>query len=209
MDTIYTLSKHIANVKFEDLPNEAIDCVKMSFLDTLGTLIAGATAPGCREIGDLVLEWGGKAESTVLTRGGRVPAHNAALVNSVMARAVGFDDSMHKGMRLSAALVPVSIAVAEKRGHASGKDLLAAIALGHDISGRIDCATVDYYGFDPTICCGILGATTIAAKLLGLGEGQIANAYGIALNQASGPFQSNVVNLLRLRGATISEEEQE
>ncbi|MCL5959357.1 MAG: MmgE/PrpD family protein [Chloroflexi bacterium] len=198
-DTICALSRHLKATTFDGLPLEAVERAKMSFLDVVGALVAGATARGCREVVDLVLEWGGKPESTVLMRGGKVPAHNAALANSVMARALDFDDSMYKGLHLSASLVPTAIAVAEKRGKVSGKEMLAAIALGTDIAGRIDYATVDYDGFDPTICCGIFGSTAVAARLLDLNEDQIASAFGIALNQASGTMQSNVDGVLSVR----------
>ena len=205
MDTIFTFARHVADTTFDTVPQGAIQIAKMSFLDTIGNLIAGATARACPEVADLVLEWGGKPESTVLMRGGKVPAHNAALINGLMARAIDFDDAMHKGMHLNASFVPVALAIAEKRGGASGrggssgKDVLAALALGADIAGRIDSAVAGYNGFDPTICCGIFGATTVAAKLLDLDEGQIANAYGIALNQASGSFQGNVDSALSVR----------
>ena len=199
MDPISTLARHVVDVSFDRLPPETINGTKMSFLDSTGTLIVGSTAPGCKEIADQVFEWGGKPESTVLMRGGKVPTHNAALVNSAMARAIDFDDAMHKGMHLSASLVPTAIAVAERRGGVSGKELLTAIALGADIAGRIDSATVDYHGFDATVCCGVFGSTTVAAKLLGLDEAQIANAFGIALNRASGTFQSHVDGALSVR----------
>lgn len=199
MDPIVDLAKNVVTVKYEDIPLQAVDVAKMSVLDSIGTMIAGATAPGCSILVDQVREWGGAEESTVMMYGPRVPAHNAALVNSVMARALDFDDGMHRGFHLGASLMATALAVAERSGGASGKAFLTALVLGADLAGRINFATEDYHGFDPTLTCGVFGTTATAAKLLGLDEKQMLNALGLAFNESSGTFQSNIDGALSVR----------
>lgn len=92
---------------------------KMKLFDTLGMLIAGAPAVGCKTVVDRVLEWGGKEESSILMYKGKVPAHNAALANAVMARALDFCDCMDHGIHLSSSVIPVGLAVTEKVGGVS------------------------------------------------------------------------------------------
>ncbi len=198
-DVFKTIASHIVNTKYADIPQSAIDVTKMNLIDSLGTLVAGSSAEGCEILIDLVKEWGGKEESTIMIYGGKVPAHSAALVNSVMARALDFDDAEENGMHPSSALVPTALAMSEKLGGLHGQELLTAITLGADVSGRINFATLDYHGFDPTLTCNIFGTTTVAGKLLGLDENQMWNALGLAFNECSGTFQSNIDGVLSVR----------
>ncbi|MBI2224008.1 MAG: MmgE/PrpD family protein, partial [Betaproteobacteria bacterium] len=88
METEKKLAEYISETKFEDLPKDSIDIITNVIFTVLGTTIAGATAEGCEALVDQVKEWGGKEEATILMHGGKFPAHNAALVNSTMARAL-------------------------------------------------------------------------------------------------------------------------
>ena len=199
MDLISLLAENVIGITYDDLPRECVDVTKMSILDSIGTMIAGADAAGCKNIVDIVKEWGGKEEATIMIYGGRVPAHNAALANAVMARALDFDDAIDKGMHLGASLVPTEFAVGEKIGGISGKDFLTAIALATDTAARICKSTLDNHGFDTTLACGIFGTTTCGAKLFGLDLTKMKNAFGIAFNEASGSFQSNIDGALSVR----------
>ncbi len=198
MDSIENLVKHVVTTRYESLPAEAIQTTKRGILDTIGVLIAGATAPGCNVMIDLVREWGGKEESTILVHGGKVPAYNAAMVNSVMARALDFDDSVEKGMHLGASAIPTALAVAEMCGNLSGKELLAAVLLGEDLAVRINMATTQR-GFDPTGVCMVFGTTAVAGRIMGLDQERMLNALGIAFNEAAGSFQSNIDGALVVR----------
>lgn len=83
MDIIKKLAKNVIDTKCDNLPEEAIEAAKRGVLDTLGCIIGGTAE--CRGEVGLVKEWRGKAESTILIYGGKVPAANAAWVNSDMA----------------------------------------------------------------------------------------------------------------------------
>jgi 2-methylcitrate dehydratase PrpD len=193
------LARHAVNCRYEDIPEESLQIARMTLLDTLGTLIAGAPSAGCKPIAQRVQDWGGKPESSVLMYGGKVPAHNAALANAVMARALDFCDAMERGLHLGSTVVPAGLAVAEQVGGVRGRDFLAAIAVATDIGARINAATKNYHGFDPTLVCSVFAATVVAGRLMGLDEQEMANALGLALNQSSGTFQSNVDGVLSVR----------
>ena len=110
IDTIERLVQNLENITYKDIPQEAIQITKMEVLDTLGVLIAGFNAPGCETMVNLVKDWGGKQESTILAYGVKVPAHNAALVNSIMARALDYDAVVAGGPHTGAAAIPTALA---------------------------------------------------------------------------------------------------
>ena len=92
MSTEEKLADYLSSTTYDDLPPEVTLASKKSIMDTLGVSLAGSSASGVKEIASLVKEWGGKPESTVFLYQAMVPAHEAALVNATMARALDFDD---------------------------------------------------------------------------------------------------------------------
>ena len=75
------LIDYAASIKYEDLPNEAVAYVKIHILDTLGAIAAGSAAPASVKLARLVRQWGGRAESTVMIYGDKVPTPNAAMLH--------------------------------------------------------------------------------------------------------------------------------
>lgn len=196
MDIIGKLAENVIDAKFESLPKEAVEATKSSILDTLGVLIAGASECD-REVG-LVREWGGKEESTILVYGDKVPAANAAWANSIMAKAMDFDDVMEGAMHISASTVPTALAVSEVRGGISGKEFITAIAAGADLAARIHLASRNY-GFTTTGTIVVFGTAAIAAKLLGMNIDGMLNALGIAFIRAAGSVQVATDKVLAIR----------
>ena len=58
-DLVFDLVGHAANVKYGDLPQDVVEITKKFILDTLGTAIAGSSAPGSSSTVDLIKDWGG------------------------------------------------------------------------------------------------------------------------------------------------------
>ncbi|RLB07566.1 MAG: MmgE/PrpD family protein [Deltaproteobacteria bacterium] len=193
------LVDYIFRTKFEDIPQGARSVVKNMILTILGTTIAGATAEGCEALVEFVREVGGKEEATILIHGGRVPAQNAAFVNSVMARALDFDDAMAPGIHIGASAVPTALAAAELVGGCSGKEFLTALVLGAEVAARLNLTESAYDGFDPTGVCGIFAAAVAASKILRLNATEIWNALALAFNKSGGSFQSNIDGSLAVR----------
>jgi 2-methylcitrate dehydratase PrpD len=159
------LVQYVVETGFDDLPKEAIDIIKNVVLTVLGTTIAGATAEGCEALVNQAKEWGGKEEATILIHGGKVPAYNAALVNSAMARALDFCDAMAPGVHVGSSSIPTALATAELAGGCSGKEFLTALVLGTEVAARLNLSEAAYDGFDPTGVCSIFATTAIAGKL--------------------------------------------
>lgn len=193
------LAQYVIETGFDDLPNEAIDIVKNVVLTVLGTTIAGATAEGCEVLANQVKEWGGREEATVLIHGGKVPAHNAALVNSAMARALDFCDAMTPGVHIGSSSIPTALATAELAGGCSGKEFLVALVLGTEVAARLNLSEAAYDGFDPTGVCSIFATAAIAGKLLHLNPQQELDTLALAFNRCGGSFQSNIDGSLAVR----------
>jgi 2-methylcitrate dehydratase PrpD len=194
-----TLANFVAAGKFEDITADAVTTARNMTLTNIGTLIAGATADGVAPLLRHFRELGGKEESTVLMHGGRMPAHHAGFINSVMARALDFDDSIMPGAHIGASTVPAALAVAELMGGCSGRDFLAALTLGTEIGARLNLTDKQYSGYDPTGICSVFAATAVAGRLLGLDESQMHNALALAFNRSGGSYQSHVSGTLAVR----------
>jgi 2-methylcitrate dehydratase PrpD len=190
------LAQNIVKTGFETFGRDVIIQAKNRVIDIVGCTIGGANASGCAELRELVHEWGGKEEAAILIHGEKAPAHNAAMINSIMARA--FDYGVFTPyigekpiwVHNAESTVPTAITIADWK-HAGGKELLTALILGDDITTRITAASTRAIssGWDnPGTTCKF-GTTAVAGKLLGLDERQIIHAWGVVLNQLAGSFQ--------------------
>lgn len=189
-----SIIKNIVDTNFENLDKETVERAKWRVLDSIGVIVAGANAPGCDAMLNLINKWGGAEESTVLVHHKKAPAHLVALANSLMMRSYDFEAIEAEGenqtsspAHISGSTVPAALAAAEKKG-ASGKEFITALVLGDDLAARLAGASgMDFTaGWDNTGTINSMGTTAIAAKLMDLDETQILNAFGIVLNQIAG-----------------------
>jgi 2-methylcitrate dehydratase PrpD len=198
MDLEGKIAEFITSTKFEDLPKEPVKAAKRLVFTIIGTIIAGATEEGCDTIVNMVKEWGGKEEATILIHGGKVPAYNAVFANSTMARALDICDHMFPGLHTGSSSVPTALASAELTGGCSGKDFLTALIVGGEVASRINAAS-HYNGFDPTGVCAIFATAAITGKMLHLNSTQMLNALALAFNKSGGSYQSNIDGSLAVR----------
>jgi 2-methylcitrate dehydratase PrpD len=194
---IEELSANVLDTRFENFDQATLDNAKSRIIDVLGCVIGGANASGNSSLIDLVKGWGGKEEATILIHGGKVPAHNAAMVNSIMARSFDFEvigavvEGEWIGCHISGTTVMTAIAMGEATG-IGGKELITALLVGDDVAARLIASS----GFSPnkawdiTGTVNMFGATAIAGRLLGLNKLQMRNAFGIVLNQLGGSLQN-------------------
>jgi 2-methylcitrate dehydratase PrpD len=189
----------VHDTRFEEIPADALRTVRYQILAIVGTTVAGATTDGCETAVQLYKELGGKEEATILVHGGRIPAHDAAFVNGVMARALDFCDSMAPGPHPGAAVIPAALAASELIGGCSGRDFIAAVAVGTEVASRLNLSEAAYDGFDPTGICVPFGAAAAAARILGLNQKEIWNTLALAFNGCGGSFQSHIDGSLGVR----------
>ncbi|GAB7386460.1 MmgE/PrpD family protein [Bacillaceae bacterium] len=184
------LARFIVGTKYEDLPQNVVEFTKLCILDWLGSALAGKGKPPVQMIKAMIEEMGGSPQSTLVT-GGKSSVLNAALVNGAASHVVELDD-IHKTSIIHAAtvVIPAALAVAEWQGK-SGKELIAAVAVGYDVCYRIgEAVSPSHYEYwHNTATCGTFGAAAAAAKLLDLSPEQTVHALGSAGTQAAGLWE--------------------
>ncbi len=192
MDVIFDLVKHIVSTGYEDIPERAIEAAKTEIADSLATALGGTTKPGIGELVDIARELGGSPQSTIIGYGIKCPVDNAAQVNGSMIHALDYDDGHPVSLvHIGCVAISTSFAVAERMGDVTGKELLAAIALGQDLDSRLGLAsrpgsTALGAGWHPTTLFGYITAAAIASKLMRLDEEGMINAIGLAYHQCGG-----------------------
>ena len=185
------IARHIVARGYEDLPAAVIETTKRLILDALATTIGGSACAWCRMLVEQALEWGGRAESTILPDGHRLPAPHAAWSHSTMMHSLEYD-AVHEGAIVHAltAPFPAALAAAEAKGNVCGREFIAAVALAVDLTCRIGLATPSSMTFYRGATCGGFGSTAAATKLWGFNAETIVQALGIAYSQLCGTLQS-------------------
>ncbi|CAB3766529.1 2-methylcitrate dehydratase [Burkholderia sp. MSh2] len=182
-DPMATLCRMALQTRYADLPAGVTRHAKQTLLDAMGVTIGGSAMEGIPEIVALVKERGGNPQTPLPFYGGRVPAHEAALALGPMPRAMDCGDLHEEAGHVTEYVVPTLLAATGLRGKVSGKEFLAAMAVGQEILVRLGTA---YKVINRAIkhheCGGhyIFGAVAAVGKLLGLTQDQLENAQGIA-----------------------------
>lgn len=183
------LAKFAADLKFEDLDNHIIQRFKNYLLDGIGCGIYGNEFPWCRIVNELIQEQGGTKDATLWLQGFKGPSANIALGLGVMIHSFDFDDFHNAKVHPGAVVIPAAVAMGERLG-ASGKAVLTAMVAGYETMIRVSLATGPkasrLKGWHLTGTTGTFGAAAAAGNLLGLDQGQMASALGMAGTQSAG-----------------------
>ena len=183
------LAGHVASLRLDALPGEALERARHCLIDFLGVTLSGSRTVLARTVAAEVHEDGAAPRATVLGDPQRTGPLQAALANGTAAHALDFDD-VHPAMRghPTVAVLPAVLAEAEAGDHAGGA-VLAAFVAGVEVACRVGALLGDAHymrGFHATGVAGTLGAAAGAAHLRGLDARATARALGIAASQAAG-----------------------
>jgi len=191
------VASYVAKTRYRDIPSEVIHAARGFVLDGLGVALAGVTEKSTRIVLNHVRQLGGKAESTVVGTGLKVPAPKAALINGVSGHAMDYDDTQLSTSKegvyglLTHPTTPVlnaGLAIGE-REKISGEAFLLAYVVGVEVECRIaDAINPHHYqsGFHSTATIGGLGAAMAVGKILRLKEEALIRTLGVAASTASG-----------------------
>ena len=137
------LGQYIASAIDRPLPPDVVKRTKAHLLDTLAAMVTGAELFAGKKTLEFFATMGGPAEAHVVGSRTVTSAIHAATANGMLAHADETDDH-HVGSvtHPGASVVPAAMAVAESR-NSSGRDFLAAITLGYDITVRLGLALTD------------------------------------------------------------------
>jgi 2-methylcitrate dehydratase PrpD len=187
-----TMAKFVTTLTYDGLPVPVVDKVKICIFHALACTFAGhhqdLIAPAINYLKELKLD--GKATSFV--DGTRGPSWEVAFVNSVIGQSTGQED-MHadSSCHCGSMMIPVAFAVGQELG-SKGKDVIAAIVAGYDVTGRIGMSILspDFSRkFRPVGMFGPYGACASASLLYKLDRDQTVNGLGLAGTLSSGNMQ--------------------
>jgi 2-methylcitrate dehydratase PrpD len=191
------LVANVLETRFENFDDATVEHAKNRIIDVVGCLIGGANASGNLPLVNLIREWGGKEEATILVHNGKAPACNVAMVNSIMARSYDFEpvdvsvDNTIVPHHTSGTTVMTAVAMGEVKS-VNGKELITSLLVGEDVAARVLAASdFDFEaGWDGTGTVNMFAAAAIAGRALGLNKLQMRDAFGMVLNQMAGSFQN-------------------
>jgi len=183
------LAAWASRIRFEDLPADVVEATKLRVMDVIGLSLAGAETAFGKSTRDAVVAMSPAGPCRILGFGDRVGVTAAAFANGALSQALEYDDTHNESIvHMSSPAVAAALALAEF-GSVSGRDLIAAIALGNEIScrvGSVSSGELHKRGFHPTGLFTTFGAAFLTARLLGLGAEAMSRAAGIAGSFASG-----------------------
>lgn len=183
------LAQFIVRTKYEDIPGEVVRLAKNSFLDTLGIALAGTVEDAPSILSRFAREAGSSPVASVIGKGFKSAARDAALINGTSADVIGFSDISVINMHHPSVPVCAAMWAIGEQYRSTGKALITAHVLGVEVSDKISSAIRPGFqkkGWHPLAVLGTFGATAASGKLLGLDAGRMANALGIAAQEASG-----------------------
>lgn len=186
-----TVSRRLAEfthaLTFEDLPKPVVECAKAFLYDSVGCAFGGYRSDDVRMASEVVAASGGNPQATLIGSGRKVSAIDASFLNSLMIRALDFNDIYWKqDPSHPSDIIPAAMACGELAGR-SGKDLIVGIVLGHEIEMRLCEAAfpgireVGWHHATLTACA----SPFVAARMLGLSVDRIVNAAGISASHSA------------------------
>lgn len=184
------LARFAAGLRYEDLPHEVVERMKLSILDSIGCCLFGATLPWTQKVAALAEIEGAQPVASLMGMGKRSSVSLAVLVNGTAGHAFELDD-IHKESIVHAGSLatPVAFAFAEEQGGAPGRDVITAMVAGYEVGHRVGSAatmSLFFRGFHPQGTSGAFVATATAARALKLNADQFQHALGMAGSQAGG-----------------------
>lgn len=180
----------IANFRYDQLPSDVRDRLKLLMLDSLGCAIYGAALPWCRILRETLASVDRTEGTSIWGTAEKLSAPHAVLANGTQVQSFELDDVHRIGvLHVGAVTLPPVFAVAELRPGMSGADMLRASAIGYEIGPRAGmCMGPEHIGqgWHSGATLGVFSAAAGAAAALRLDETRALHALGIAGTQSSG-----------------------
>jgi len=185
------LATFVAGFDFADLPHATLERTKDIVLDAVACALAGHAGDETAQVEPVARALGGPGDCTVIG-GTPLSPVGAALLNGYLITAVTVCDVHRPTLcHIAPEVLPPALAIAEQR-HASGRDLLRALALGFETTTRVGLS-LHYPAFrargwhSPGVI-GPFGGAAAVGSLLGLDAERHLLAFGLAGSQSAGTF---------------------
>lgn len=184
------IAAFVSRLRFEQIPGEVIDRIKLLILDALGCAIYSVDLQWSHILMSALRQLDMSTTCVVWGTSQRLSAPHAALVNGTLVQGFELDDVHREGvMHVGAVALPPVIAVTEIREGLSGRDFLTAAVAAYEVGPRVGiCMGQEHIGqgWHQGATVGVFSAAAGAAAALKLSEMQTVHAIGIAGTQAAG-----------------------
>jgi 2-methylcitrate dehydratase PrpD len=184
------IARFVSGLRYDDIPAEVIERIKLLILDSLGCAVFGAELPWSRILMDTLGAVDTTEGCTLWGAGRKLSAPHAALVNGTLVQSFELDDVHRVGvLHVGAVTLPAVLAVTELRPGMTGKDFLTACVAGYEIGPRVGmCMGQEHIGqgWHSGATVGVFSACAGASAALRLTPEQTVHALGITGTQSAG-----------------------
>ena len=180
MDDLERLSAFCADTTADGIGEAPLARAALVLADCIGAIVGGAAEPDSAALRDRP-HLAPPGPALLIGTGRHTTPAAAALLNGTAGTVLEMDEGNqfakgHPGMHV----VPAALAVAAARGDVSGRDLLAAIALGYEAAARVGIATALNPAMHPHGTWGAIGAAVAVQRLAGADAARMRSAMNMA-----------------------------
>jgi len=192
------LARFAAETKLPDIAAPARERARWILADCIPVIAAGMQQPEMKAFVERHTAQAAPGDAWVIGAGRRAAALDAALLNGTAGTWLELDEGNlfakgHPGVQV----VPAAVALAQEMG-ASGADLLAAVALGYEVSARVSRASNVRLSIHPHGTYGVIGAAIAAARLKRFHAGQMLELLNVAATMGMATSRTTLLD-----GATV------
>lgn len=185
------LATFVADLEFDDIPNDSVELAERAFVDTVGVTLAGVSAGAGSRAASFATAYDEPDEgnASLLGREERASVPSAVLANATAGHALDYDDLSwgmdgHPSVTMIAPILSLGEAI-----DATGEAAVTAFVAGFETQCYVaEPISPTHYetGWHPTATFGTFAATAAACSLLGLDREATERAFGIAASMPSG-----------------------
>lgn len=199
------LSSYAANLRYEHLPSEVVHLAKRVIVDSVGCALGGYRSEPARIAREMAATVRSTEPVTIIGSGEQTSVDLATFANGVMIRYLDFNDgyastgeSGHPSDSIAAVLSTAALRARD------GREAITATVLAYELFCRF-CDQVDLkpLGFDH-VTLGCIASTGAAARLLGLSQPRIAQAFNLGIAPNIALYQTRIGNVSMWKGCAYA-----
>lgn len=176
------MADFVLKLRYEDIPPPAIREAKRFLLDSVGCALAAVENPDMAAMYRFIGKLGGTPEATLIGNGHRTNAPNAALMNSLLVRALDYNDIYwEQDPSHPSDIIFGAVSPAEALGR-DGREALVAIVIAYELEMRWCLACfpgVREVGWHHATLTQLV-SPFVAGRIYGLDQDQLVAAAGIS-----------------------------
>ena len=200
----HQLADYACSLQFDDLSKEVVHEVKRRVIDSLGCALGAWNDEPCAIARKVASEFSARNGSTIIGTNHKAPSDWAAFANGCCIRYFDYNDTyLSKEPAHPSDNISATLAIAESIG-ASGRELIAAIALAYEVQCRLcDAASLRARGWDH-VTYGAFSTALACARLMKLDPEKTRHAVNIAGVACAAMRQARVGELSHWKGVAFA-----